>query len=711
MTDDEIYNNKLNLRTERNPDMPIIIGDGGVRPASDYQPGEGQEVLTVLGAKRTNPFSVGTMTAAWNRLYDDNRTDLPKTHSYIKVKPQSDRDIEILRSYMVEKKIPFFDFPLEYEITTMGDYYIDPQAPKPEWTFQYAVIPDDMLFPDVPYEIVEDLVMAPYDSYLTYTAFLLTGNPFPYQSIEGDIMEDIFPPSPACGLSCADFPDCLLPWNDCGNIITTLPLPDCHPEDPDWPDCLKLDPRDDSDPDPDPDPPFCDCTLYQQGQAVQSWIVPSADGDCSQYEQTNGNEWVECNIYTPPPPPPPPPSPYVTNSCGCEVYAIERKPGGCVKVLNTNSGRLDGVRKAAIHLKDDWFTTDIVFTNDNGCWKLNDNYYGRMWMWVKFYNFDATIRVRRGLVHYGDLFWPADDFVGMFWGPKFNNISVEYWGDNNIDGTNQMHWACATTQNAVQEYHDNPDGIPIHSDLNIILSNSESNTGGAPMLHNGFSTMTNIVDFLVAVSLGPPGLVAIIGAHDILYPDITYGYQTLTEYENDFNFLGATENIREVIFHECAHASHHFYGNGPFNNWDRIRCHIVSNWIASLGNDVYGEPGNFAIIGSDPQYVAVAEGWAHHYGFALLNTTGGNNFLENIHFRNNFIPWGLGNDLSDLRRQFDPSGYNDQVEGFTNQQYFNALMPHVVTMETIRSIYLIQNLGSTTNTPAQVNSLFDEYNF
>lgn len=637
----------------------------------------------------------------------------------------------------MNEKIALFDFPLENEVTLMGDYYTDPSATSPELTYQYAVVPQGRVFPNVNYIVISDLVIAPYLSYLTYTSFMMTGNAYaqtqggdgnggggsgswngtgywiytpPNNTTVPTIPGTNFPPQNGCMPSCSSFPCCFLPWYDCNSTCgsTGDPIkPNCRPGSPSWPNCLSLydevypnlGPDPDDDPDPTDtgsnsptgsDPFYCECVYYAYGNEERRWIVESVDGDCSQFEEGNWNTtWsVECSGYTPPPPPPPS---LTTNGCGCQVYANERKPGGCIKV-DEDPGTLVGVRRVAVHMKDNWFTTDVTFTDGGGCWKINSEYHGRAWMWVKFYNGNATIRALR-LADPLDLFFGVRDYVGMMWGPIFNNINVEYRGSSNTGSANQLFWAASTSHNAVQDYLGNSDGIPVWSDLNIILSPSGSNTGGAPMLHKGTSAMTTIADLLMAWALGPLAPVAIIVGHNALYPDITYGYSGLG--------VSTTGRINNTIYHELAHASHHQLVRDP--TWDLIRFHIVANSIA--GNGVYGSPGNFA-FGSSPQFTAVAEGWGHHYGDVLA----GNPNLEGRRFRDGFIPWGLGLDLSDPRRVSDPSGYDDNVCCFTDAQYFSSLAG-TLTMQGLRNRYLNVHIHGTSNTATQVNSLFNNYNF
>jgi hypothetical protein len=88
----------------------------------------------------------------------------------------------------------------------------------------------------------------------------------------------------------------------------------------------------------------------------------------------------------------------------------------------------------------------------------------------------------------------------------------------------------------------------------------------------------------------------------------------------------------------------------------------------------------------------------------------GNPNLEGRRFRDGFIPWGLGLDLSDPRRVSDPSGYDDNVCCFTDAQYFSSLV-ETLTMQGLRNRYLNVHIYGTSNTATQVNSLFNSYNF
>ena len=111
------------------------------------------------------------MTKAWNLLYRQSVPKLPVTDYYLRFCPESLGQVELL----VESGIPFFDFPLGHEVVELGDYYpqegLDPAAIP----CFYAVVPAEQALPAVPYEVLDDLVLAPYSSLLAYAAYRISG--------------------------------------------------------------------------------------------------------------------------------------------------------------------------------------------------------------------------------------------------------------------------------------------------------------------------------------------------------------------------------------------------------------------------------------------------------------------------------------------------------------------------------------------------------
>ncbi|MBK8474668.1 MAG: hypothetical protein IPL33_22195 [Sphingobacteriales bacterium] len=57
-----------------------------------------------------------------------------------------------------------------------------------------------------------------------------------------------------------------------------------------------------------------------------------------------------------------------------------------------NPDTFEGLRRVKIITKDNWFTEDVTWTDDNGCWNVIDSYSGKAWMWVQFSNDRCRIR-------------------------------------------------------------------------------------------------------------------------------------------------------------------------------------------------------------------------------------------------------------------------------------------------------------------------------
>ena len=79
-------------------------------------------------------------------------------------------------------------------------------------------------------------------------------------------------------------------------------------------------------------------------------------------------------------------------------------------------------------MKDTWFTEDETWTDDLGCWKIDERYHGNAWMWIKFANSRGQIRgARSGFASVYDWIWPVKDYLGKIrTGPPYNNIEVKY---------------------------------------------------------------------------------------------------------------------------------------------------------------------------------------------------------------------------------------------------------------------------------------------
>jgi hypothetical protein len=108
------------------------------------------------------------MTKAYESLYEKGRLksseigkEIKPTHLYIRFLPKNNQDLELL---WAEKKLEFFDYPLDYELLNEGTYYRDPSIPegKPGW--MYTVVPVGYKIPNVEYELIEECVIPKEES-------------------------------------------------------------------------------------------------------------------------------------------------------------------------------------------------------------------------------------------------------------------------------------------------------------------------------------------------------------------------------------------------------------------------------------------------------------------------------------------------------------------------------------------------------------------
>ena len=132
------------------------------------------EGATVLGQAKTNPYAVENIRQAYNSLYEPDISSLNPNYLYVRFLPQSPDDVKIL----LESNLDLWDFPLHYEIVSIGEYYHDPSLSDSTYTWQYAIVPFDYSFPTIQYEILEELALVPEDSQIAEAAFALTNNEY-----------------------------------------------------------------------------------------------------------------------------------------------------------------------------------------------------------------------------------------------------------------------------------------------------------------------------------------------------------------------------------------------------------------------------------------------------------------------------------------------------------------------------------------------------
>lgn len=132
--------------------------------------GEENPEQTILGMERINPFKTSTVIEAQNNLYTNPILEIQSTNLYVKFLPSSMEDLLELENADLE----YYDYPLEYEVLTMGDYYQQPI--EGTYPILYAVVEMDFEFPNIQYEVIDELYLRSTDPLLITESFRITNN-------------------------------------------------------------------------------------------------------------------------------------------------------------------------------------------------------------------------------------------------------------------------------------------------------------------------------------------------------------------------------------------------------------------------------------------------------------------------------------------------------------------------------------------------------
>lgn len=117
-----------------------------------------------LSKKLENPYIVANMIRAYENLIDNGqlklssvkKSDIKITHYYVRFLPKSFEELAILQR---DSTLELYDYPLDYEIAEGGTFYQDPEIPLGEITWQYCAVEKKFDFPNLQYEILEELFL------------------------------------------------------------------------------------------------------------------------------------------------------------------------------------------------------------------------------------------------------------------------------------------------------------------------------------------------------------------------------------------------------------------------------------------------------------------------------------------------------------------------------------------------------------------------
>ena len=112
----------------------------------------------VLGNRLENPYKTENIAKALASLYPTKagRVEVDPTDLYVRFLPEDEEQCAELEASGVK----LLDHPLDYDIAVDGDWYHDPDIPEGDVTWQYAVVPADYEFPDIPYEVIHKCYIA-----------------------------------------------------------------------------------------------------------------------------------------------------------------------------------------------------------------------------------------------------------------------------------------------------------------------------------------------------------------------------------------------------------------------------------------------------------------------------------------------------------------------------------------------------------------------
>lgn len=613
--------------------------------------GEGENIKTILGDLRNNPFTVEKMAQAHRNLYGSSLTEMEATHLYIKFMPSSWEDMATLSS----SDVFLLDFPLEYEIVEMGDYY--QEIGDGSFPVLYTVVSLDFVFPNVDYEIIERLYLDKSDPLLIAESFILTGN-------ADEITSYVF----KGGLRHED-----LIMYDGTPVEQAIDEPEC--------------------------PPGCEAVLILGGMGIppEAW---EWDCDCTPPPQQTLNE-CGCPVF----------ASRQRKPGGCvNVEDTELStPGTPTTFL--------GVRNVRVIAYDGYFNFDETETDEKGCWNIDDEYHGNAWFWIKYKNNRCKIRGTENNSHaFRQWLFPIVHYVGKLVGPTYNNISVNYSMYTASGSQAHRFWGAATVNNAVHEFHDYSatDLIaPPPNDLDIYIGHGEVIGYAIMSVQNQLSASVGAAMGATTLWAGPfTWLTALHGWAVTMarLPDVFIG----TNYNNSdglkqlaYHEIAHASHFNQVgsaYWRDLVTAEIIADGHGDMNSDNAGLISVCESWAEYIGqlyaDRTYGGsnsiPNDWLITlerTRDETISHVPVGLYHD-----LVDIGEPTYISG------------GATVSACNQ--DGTGciiIPDAVSGFTNAQMFSCLTSGTFTVNDFRGCLITNHLPSTGNTAAAVLTLFGSY--
>ncbi len=586
------------------------------------------------------------MAVAHNNLYNTSLTEMPTTDLYIEFKPQSIEDIKAL--YATDAI--FYDYPLEYEVKKMGDYYQELAAD--EFPILYAVVKPNFKLPNVEHRLIANLHLSQKNPRLNAEALRITGNFNDINDYIGFDLQDV------SELDMGIIPEqieCTDP-----NCTPKLRLISGENEPPQWEwycDCT-----------PDPSPSQCTSTgdirkPYGQVRVQDTELSNSSNSDTylpvRKVKVILKDNWFS-SFST------------LTNYNGC--FKFDRKFWGLV-----------------------WGY--VEFKNDR-C-SIRGAHNGFNWIWTYF----NPIRKRFGVLHnhkYSNIIVNSHlpTSIGsethLFWGAAtiFNALN-DFYDYANTEGIN-------TPPNHLDIYAWLGNGNPEYSSSGFSTMSQQmgvSNTSIA--LTAGSFNTSNLLAlpfiFFAATSIAgvlPDVMINIESLHSDKLKELSYHELThashYTVVDNSFWMTLITAEIKADNDDGGPH--------GNSSSWEAGRIALCESWAEHIG-----------MTFADKTYpLPLQQSIGVLYIDRLERTW---NEVPNhipIGLYHDLIDGGT--EPPSWNADWSASTtVNDNVSGFTNQMMFNCMNANVSSINDFRTQLINTQLSNTSNTQTNVNALFNSY--
>jgi hypothetical protein len=570
-----------------------------------------QYTQTIVGDKINNPFEINNLRRAQDSLCEGPLVQILPTHQLIKFTTLTSNQIKELGK---DTSLILMDYPFNHKVISMGDFYQEGENSTESQQTLYTVVETDKQFAEnVTYEIVEEYNYEFTHPLVIIESFRLTNN---FQFVNDYI-------------SYEDFTNNGNTY--CGKIII----------------------------DGNPCPPGCSKYLVKDEiyPLTYSWECDCTGGGTGGNGSGSGGGSGGSGGSM--------------NACGCPIPSNPKIPAGCIEVAT--DGQPEGVKILQVLVADNWgqfLFPRKTYTDDNGCWQINERMSKNIWVWTKFLNHLSFERALRE-DNITQLLLPIKDYLGKY-GEPHNNIYTLYPSSGSIK--ERVLWGAATAVNQVQDFN----ALAISNSINQlprVLDVFVTHLTGA-----GAALMMNQAANLGGIS-GIP--------NPALLPDISLGIR------------GSRLRQNHLAYHEFAHASHFTLVGSTW--WGMLAQAEFDNSLFSFitfqfTGDPYGDGSQFL-----DNYIAVAESWAEHIGVSFS----GFGLAENLTLRNGYVPEGLYHDLIDSGTEPSFTGVIDGVSGYTNATLFSRLGASSIP-QLRATLFPLLPAG---NTSASYTTLFNSYGY